>query len=136
MQTTAGMIRPIPPPPTVVRNDAPPPKTAPASNDIQKPPIPLEFNCVASEESVTAQVIPPPPPGLFKPPSRPKMTGMIRLTIRPEPDGRDHLDRDPMIRLRLFLKDALRRFGWRCVQIDPTVSIDNEQRAREDDRHE
>lgn len=48
------------------------------------------------------------------------------LIIRPEPAERDHLGRDPMIRLRLFLKDCLRRYGWRCVSIQPAEGVQAE----------
>ena len=42
---------------------------------------------------------------------------MIRLTLRPEPDGTDERGCDPIIRLRALLKIMLRRFGWRCTRI-------------------
>lgn len=71
---------------------------------------------------------PPPPAWMLKPRTvpPPPPVGVLRLTIRPEPDGRDHLGRDPMIRLRLFLKDALRRYGWRCVRVEPVTVEDSE----------
>lgn len=40
------------------------------------------------------------------------------ITLRPEPPGRDHLDRDATYRLRGMLKVALRRFGLRCVSVE------------------
>jgi len=41
------------------------------------------------------------------------------IEIRGEPAGKDHLGRDVYVRLRRFLKDALRRYGLRCVTIRP-----------------
>ena len=45
------------------------------------------------------------------------------LTLKPEPPGRDQLDRDPWYRIRGLLKLALRQFGLRCtcVEVKPAA---------------
>lgn len=39
------------------------------------------------------------------------------LTLRPEPEGRDHLGREPAYRLKLVLKRLLRDAGFRCIDL-------------------
>lgn len=41
------------------------------------------------------------------------------MHIRPEPAGKDEYGRDPLYRMRGFLKVMLRRFGWRCISLRP-----------------
>lgn len=43
---------------------------------------------------------------------------LVRLTLRPEPDGRDHNGAPPDVRLRRLLKTTLRAFGWRCLKVE------------------
>lgn len=40
------------------------------------------------------------------------------MTLRPTPDGADLYGREPVDRLRGLLKDALRRWGFRAVNIE------------------
>ena len=51
------------------------------------------------------------------------------LTLRPDPSGRDHLKRKPVIRLRALLKICLRQFGLRCVSVvvEPVAGIDKKR---------
>lgn len=51
--------------------------------------------------------------------TRADSTTTYTLTIRPDPAGRDHLNREPIHRLRAFLKSMLRRHGYRCIRITP-----------------
>ena len=41
------------------------------------------------------------------------------MHIRPEPAGKDEYGRDPMYRMKGFLKVMFRRFGWRCISLRP-----------------
>lgn len=52
-------------------------------------------------------------------------TPTYTLTIRPVPPGRDRLNREPIHRLRAFLKSMLRRHGYRCIHITPDPRQDS-----------
>lgn len=52
------------------------------------------------------------------------------IEIVPEPDGRDHLGREPIYRLKRFLKTALRAYGLRATSRTEAPD-DTETRLRE-----
>ena len=41
------------------------------------------------------------------------------MYLRPVPAGKDKYGRDPMYRMKGFLKGMFRKFGWRCISLRP-----------------
>lgn len=50
------------------------------------------------------------------------------LTLRPVPTGPDHLGREPLYRMKRFLKRLLRDCGMRCVEFRAVEAADGKER--------
>jgi hypothetical protein len=54
------------------------------------------------------------------------------IDLKAEPDGADAHGREPVIRLRMLLKAALRRYGFRCTHIRETADDAGRSESRGD----